>query len=399
MNTIQSFPYLFDSFYRFSGNPHQQRINSFPELQHFMNINNGINPCFATINSFQNGHTVVRTIFNDFDAEFILTCKVCGRKLKESDAVHCICGNSLHFDKEPEEIRHKKVAIKIRQSQQLAQTYEDYHIPWVPHFTAKKGVHIFPLFHPEKFQDSELITNLFYFFIDQAKCYNIQKIKICKSCERTVESNTCACGSKSLKTQIIKIPHPDTVVVSDLKRLCRLPGCKRSNGLYCIAIPPEDFISMEPMDLFEMAKTPTQSVPVKEPTIKMSEFEFKKMDIDQFHTNKTSYDYAMDSTIVSLPDDVKLIIEKMFPQGCLRTKLPTLEPRDEIRYGAVCHLRNIGMPVQDIITFFSRLGWRDYDFQKTASRVKNIYGNKRCRFSHRKMRLQGLCDKKECRCK
>lgn len=398
-NKIQSFDYLFNSFSRFVGSPHQTRINSFQELQHFMSINNGINPCFTTINSFQNGNTIARTIFNDFDAEFILTCKICGQKLKESDTVHCTCGNSTQFDKEPEELRRKKIVIKIKQAQHLAQTYEDYHLPWVPHFTAKKGVHIFPLFHPEKFQDSDLITNLFYYFIDQAKCYDNQEVKTCKLCDRTVDGDICACGSKSFKVQTFKIPHPDTVVVSDLKRLCRLPGCKRSNGLYCIAVPPEDFLSMKPMDLFEMAKTPTQSVLVKEPTMKMSEFKFKRVDIDKFHTNKTSHDYAMDSTILSLPDDLKRFIVDMFPQGCLRTKLPTLEPRDEIRYGAVVHMKKIGMSKSDVISFFSKLGWRDFSYDKTNPRVNSIFNNSRCRFSHKKMRMLGLCDKKECRFK
>ncbi len=397
---IQSFDYLFNSFMRYAGNPHQQRINSYPELLHFMSINNGINPCFTTINSFQNGNTIVKTLFNDFDAEFILTCKLCGQKLKESDAVHCICGNSTQFDKEPEELRQKKVVVKIKQAQKLAQLYEDYHLPWVPHFTAKKGIHIFPLFHPEKFQDSDLITNLFYYFIDQAKCYDSQEVRTCKLCERTVDGDTCICGSKSLKTQTFKIPHPDTVVVSDLKRLCRIPGCKRSNGLYCIAIPPEDFLHMEPMQLFEMAKTPTQSVFVKEPAMKMSEFKFKKVDIDTFHSNKTSsYDPTMDSTIPSLPYDVKFILENLFPQGCLRTKLATLEPKDYIRYSSVVHLRNIGMPINECISFLSKLNWRDYDYNKTATRVKSIYNNSRCRFSHKQMRMLGLCDKEACRFK
>lgn len=397
MTQIQSFPYLFDSFSRWVGSPHQTKINSFQELQHFMSINNGINPCFTTINSFQNNNTIVRTIFNDFDAEFILTCKICGEKLKDSDTVHCICGNSTQFEKEPEELRQKKVVAKIKQAQRLAQIYEDYHLPWVPHFTAKKGVHIFPLFHPEKFQDSDLITNLFYYFIDQAKCYDIQEIKTCKICDRIVDGDTC-CGNKLFKIQKFKIPHPDTVVVGDLKRLCRLPGCKRSNGLYCIAVPPEKFLNMEPLELYEMAKTPTQSIMVREPTMKMSEFKFKKVDLDQFSANKTSHDYTVDSTISSLSDDIKFILENMFPLHlCLRTKLPTLEPRDEIRYGAVVHLRNIGMSSSDIITFFSRLGWRDFDFQKTSNRVKNIYTNPRCRFSHKKMKIQGLCDRKNCK--
>ncbi|MFA4870911.1 MAG: hypothetical protein WC623_22120 [Pedobacter sp.] len=397
MTMIQSFPYLFDSFDRFVGNPLQQKIHSFPELQHFITANNGIHPCFVTLNSFQNDATVCRTIFNDFDACFNMTCKFCGEVIKESENVICKCGNTTQFIKESEEIKNIKRAEKIKQAQKLAGVYNDYHIPYVPHYTAEKGVHILPLFLPQKFNDSDLITNLFYFFINESKSFDKVDLKICKSCGRTVEGTTCICGSTLFKTQSFKVPHADTVVVPDLRRLIRLPS-KRTNGLNCIAIPPEDFINMQPEEMFQLARTPRQSVPVKQPTMKMSDFKFKPVDLDQFQTNKTSHDYAIDSTRSSLSEDVKLFLETMFPHGCLRTQLATLEPRDEIRSSAVIHMKKIGIAPIEAIDFLSKLGWRDYEYSKTAPRVWSIFQSKKCeRFPHKKMKNAGLCNKKECK--
>lgn len=397
MTQIQSFPFLFDSFYRYFGNPLQTKINSFQELLYHIHKNNGIHPCFTTINSFQNQQTIVRTIFNDFDAELKIRCKICGLELKEKDSIRCVCGNTTQFEKEPDDVRITKIAQKIRQAQQLAKTYQEFGIPFVPHFTAKKGMHILPLFKPEKVTDSDLITNLFYHFTNESKCYAKTTIKVCKDCDRTVNESVCVCGCKSFKTQTVKVPYADTVVVSDLRRLIRLPGTKRDTGMYCIAIPPEQFLDMEPIDVFKMAKNPIQSTMVSEPKVKLSEFEFKPPSLDEFQTSKQIYDVNIDSTLSSVPDDVKDFINRMFPQSCLKTKLPTLEPKDDVRYNAVVHLKRIGLPPNEIVNFFSRLGWRDYSYDTTSYRTNNIYNTKGCRFSHKRMKMLGICNMKDCK--
>jgi len=146
--------------------------------------------------------------------KFQMTCKRCGEKLKEKSTAQCVCGNKTEFEKESEEVKRKKVYEKIRQAQELFLSYQEHGIDCVPDFTALKGCHIFPLFKPEKFTNSDLITKLFYYFIDQSKCY-----------DSVEEEYTDISGRTQKKT--FKYPHSDTVVVSDNRRLCRIPGTKR----------------------------------------------------------------------------------------------------------------------------------------------------------------------------
>ncbi len=377
MPKIDSFDFLFNSsFPRFVGNPHQKLINSPQELSNFISANNGINPCFETLNSFFQQYTVARTIFNDFDAEFTLTCNKCGTKIKESSTPFCFCGNRLSFITESPESKLQKVYAKIHQAQQLYETYLDYDITPVAHFTAYKGCHIFPLFKPEMFTDSALITNLFYYFIEQSKTFYNQEIKDIDG-----------------KTKTVKIPFQDTVVYSDLRRLCRIPGTQRTeNKLYCTAIP--DFLSHEPEEIYAMASKPTSSILVPEPKQKMSEFEFTPVDVTKFRLNTTSS--VIDFTFKSLSDNVKQELFDMIPQYCIRTYLATIEPLHSVRYNATVHLRNIGYSPSGIIDLFSRLGWRDYNEDITSYQVGNIYHNPYRRLSLGKMRYLGLCDRTRC---
>ncbi len=378
MSKINSYDFLFNSsFSRFVGNPHQKLINSSQELSNFISANNGINPCFVTLNSFTQQYTIARTVFNDFDAEFNLTCNKCGTKIKESSTPFCFCGNRLSFTPEDQYSRLQKVYAKIRQAQQLYQTYQEYNITPVAHFTAYKGCHVFPLFKPEMVTDSTLITNLFYYFIEQAKTYSIQEVK-------DVEG----------KTTKLKVPYQDTVVSSDLRRLCRIPGTQRiENKLYCTAIP--DFLSYEPEEIYAMAKNPHPSIEVPEPKQKMSEFEFTPVDVTKFRPNNTSSS-VIDSTFRSLSDNVKQELYDMIPQYCIRTYLATIEPLHTVRYNATVHLRNIGYSPSGINDLFSRLGWRDYNESITAYQIGNIYHNPYRKLSLGKMRYQGMCDRTRC---
>jgi len=154
---------------------------------------------------------------------------------------------------------------------------------------------------------------------------------------------------------------------------------------------------MEPEEVFELAKYPTSSVEVPEPTMKMSEFEFEPVDQTQFKSSKTSSLECMDSTLNSIPDDTQQFLKDMIPQHCIRTYLPTIEPFDEVRYNAVVHFRKIGLSPSGIVDLFSRMGWRDYSEDTTSYRVNNIYYNTSCKFSHTNMRKKGLCNKTDCR--
>lgn len=379
---MQSFTYLFNSFYRYFGNPIQTKISSLQELLYYMSLNTGKNPCFVSFNSFQNGYTVCRSIFNDFDAEFKLKCKSCGHEFKESPTPRCTkCGNLSGFEKESKESKRAKVIEKIKQAQKLARTLRDYKIPCVPHFTAYKGIHLLPLFRPEKFTNSELITSLYYFFIEQSKCYYIDTIT------EIIE------GKK--KEKLVKVPQADTKVVSDLRRLCRLPGTKRpETGLYCIAIQPEDFLNMESEKVFDLARYPTQSVEVGvEPRMKMSEFEFEPVDITKFRQISVSSSEIDPLEFIS--DDIKQYIRDIFPP-CLQKLLPTVEPPHEVRYNAVIHLRDLKMSPSGIMDFMSKIGWRDYSYDTTNYQVHNIYQDRRCRFKCYEMRLLGACNTKDC---
>lgn len=378
MTKINSFDYLFNSsFSRFVGNPHQKLISNTQELNNFIATNNGINPCFITLNSFTNQFTVVRTIFNDFDAEFTLKCNKCGTQIKESHNLFCGCGNRISFTPESPESKLQKVYAKIRQAQQLYQTYLDYDLTPVAHFTAYKGCHVFPLFKPEMVTDSTLITNLFYYFTQHAKTYHEQDIK---DIDGTVKK--------------FKIPFQDTVVSSDLRRLCRIPGTQRTeNKLYCTAV--KDFTSYEPEEIYAMASKPTSSIEVPAPKYKMSEFEFEPVDVTKFKPNTISSS-MVDSTFKSLSDDVKQELHDMIPQYCIRTYLTTIEPLHSVRYNAVVHLRNIGYSPAGIVDLLSRLGWRDYSETVTSYQVDNIYHNPYRKLSLGKMKYMGLCDRTRC---
>ncbi len=378
MSKVNSYDFLFNSsFSRFVGNPHQKLISSSQELSNFISANNGINPCFVTLNSFTQQYTIARTIFNDFDAEFTLTCNKCGTKIKESSTPFCFCGNRLSFTPEDQDSKLQKVYDKIRQAQQLYKTYLEYNITPVAHFTAYKGCHVFPLFKPEMFTDSTFITNLFYYFIEQAKTYSVQEVKDAEG-----------------RATKLKIPYQDTVVSSDLRRLCRIPGTQRiENKLYCTAI--HDFLSHEPEEIYAMAKKPKTSISVPEPKQKMSEFEFTPVDVTKFRPNTTSSS-VIDSTFRSLSDNIKQELYDMIPQYCIRTFLATIEPLHTVRYNATVHLRNIGYSPSGINDLFSRLGWRDYNESITAYQISNIYHNPYRKLSLGKMRYQGMCDRTRC---
>jgi len=379
MNFLDSYHYFFDSsFYRYAGNPHQTLIQTPSELSNFVARNNGVHPCFVTLNSFLGNTAVVRTIFNDFDAEFLIKCKKCGLQQKESGTHHCICGNTTEFERESPEIRKEKLFEKIRQSQKLALKYKEFGIDVLPDFTAVKGCHIFPIFKPERVTDSNLITQLFYYFIEQSKSYSFQDF--------------VTDGVK----ETLKVPFADTVVVSDLRRLCRIPGTKRENGLYCISIPPDEFPYLEPEQILERSKKPVSSVKIPEPKIKMLEFKFSPVDITKFKRNSTSGNGAVDSTYSSLSTDAKWFMKSLIKPYCLKSQLATIEPNQHVRYNAVVWLKLISCSPQIIIDFFSKLGWRDFSWDVTSYQVGNIFYNPHCRFTCKKMVGDGYCDKKHC---
>lgn len=231
-------------------------------------------------------------------------------------------------------------------------------IPCIPVASGVKGIHLYLLFKPLKNVDHDINKN---------------KLILYKA--------TVSILLKALETFNDSV---DTHIIGDLRRLCRVPNTLRppSNNSYCTYLPPKTFTEMSPNDLYRHIKRP-HAYPTEDYNANSYRPTFEKHidpNIDKFipknniTTNQTTHHQYV--------EDYHL---KMLLRECVYRFITVEEPRHFVRVAAAAELKNVGFSDVDILNFFRKLKWVDFDEVTCAYQIST------CKpYPYRKKTLKNL---------
>ena len=318
---------LFYPFYRRVGNPYQKVIRNINEFKKFIIENNGVRDCFIALYSER---LYVDKLFFDLD---ILDLDLAGK------------------------------FYKFLELQGFTP---------IPVFSGKKGFHFYVPLKPEKVTDrayySQLLRKVYFTIVNHSGLYSRD------------ERNK-------------KVSFFDTAIFGDLSRLTRVPNTLRPphNRFYCTYLPP-DFYKMSYEELFLHAKYQHEYDYEIIRQDKLSELEID----DSIHSfvcsnaSKSKPIHTMSSVKRSI-DKVVDIFLSMILRPCIYNMLIIDEPPHDIRAAATIDLLQFGFSIDDIVEIFSKLGWVDWNEDKTRYQVKHIAEHGYERYSCRYFKNMGYC--------
>lgn len=333
---------LFGQFPRFVGNPNQFCVFDEGSFDIFTEANNGESNCYSRISYIgQDGSLMLDEVFLDLDGE------VKDTTLTDSEIV-----SKLRNDKE---FRHDVLDDVVEDAKSVAELCREHSIPLIGVYTGK-GIHLHLLFEPRRHPKKELKS---------------QQSWIVDECD--------------LKTF-------DRQVFGDVKRLCRVPNCRRF----------DDTLGVE-TDLFTVPFTGLELLNVSADTLVFESESPRQIDIPgesrpPFFERDVSVD-TVDRTeevqevgeTVEIPSNLEEWLEDVLQMPCVAQRITSRNPSHHIRMQAAILLFNSGLSVGDVANVYSQLNWADFDRQVTMKQLRQIHRRGYTSLSCATIQEKGLC--------
>ena len=307
-------PRLMELFYPFNRSVglYRSPIQTYEQFREYIDRNNGIRDCFASVYS-SDGY--IDKIFFDIDSK-------------------------THFSS----VRDSAVMLY----QHL--TSKGYRC--IPVFSGRKGFHIHLLLKREQYDS-------------QAKAKSLLK-------SASISIIADAFGievSKLLNGELSRYVDPTTI--GDVSRIMRIPNTLRppQNDLWCVPLP-ESFPSMSESELTKYAKEPhiLDYTNQERPRLKdLASSVIDKIDIKEQHKAFVNPGVACDALVVD--DVVKHVV-----RPCLYNRIHDANPSHTVRLAMSADMLNLGYSQEQVVDYFSRLGWVDFNRRRTADAVKQCSG-------------------------
>ena len=192
----------------------------------------------------------------------------------------------------------------------------------------------------------------------------------------------------------------DRQVYGDVKRLCRVPNCRRydervstATDLFCVPlsrveleeITPEELVnwSLEP----RVVREPAESRP---PLFAREEYVRSSSSADDTTFQAGSVELA-ESTQSILTEQLEQWLKDVLNLPCMYEAIMTRNPPHKVRFNVAIMLFNVGMTPEDVVEVYSRLGWHDFDASITRKFATQIYEAGYADMSCASIQEQGLC--------
>ena len=189
----------------------------------------------------------------------------------------------------------------------------------------------------------------------------------------------------------------DIKIIPDTRRILRVPNSQRVSegeptGTWCIPMTEREILNNNVFDVLERTRSPKEIEyhnryrPENRPVMQVHEG-YENISQDTVGTVPIQ-DGSMDINFTPLEEE---LVKECIPMPCVRERFFSPNPQHEIRLtGAVLLFQSGFLPkeVQDII---ERIGWVDYDPDKTQSFLNQIYKKRYSEFSCQTLQSRGLC--------
>ena len=347
MNTAREL--LFGRFPRMVGNPKQFPALDSGSFEEFVKANEGDANCYSRISWLANtGDWMCDRVFLDLDGH-----------VSENGMTQVEMVSKLRTEPEFRTEVLSEVCDDVRS---VAELCKKESIPLVGVYTGK-GVHLHLLTEQRRFPERELRSNQKWL------------------------SDEC-----SLATV-------DRQVFGDVKRLCRIPNCRRydekvgtSTDLYTVPLTREEMLGITPDELVDWSTSPREieepgeSRPplfVREDYIPSKEKSDRVVNAEPVDIGEDAYDELNEKMEQWLKDVLQL--------PCMYQRITTKNPAHPVRFNAAIMMFNVGMKPSDVVEIFGRLGWHDFDPSVTRKFAEQIYDRGYADMSCATIQSKGLC--------
>ena len=336
---------LFGMFPRFVGNPSQWAAFDEGSFDLFKSHNEGESQCYSRISWYgADGSLMLDKVFLDLDGSVPLA------NYTETELV-----GKLRRDRS---FREKVLGKVVNDVRNVAELCNEESIPLIGVYTGK-GVHLHALFESRR---------------NPAEAYESRQQWFIEECD--------------LETF-------DPQVKGDMKRLCRVPNCRRYDekleaptDLYTVPLSKNELETITADELVKFSKAPRQ-IPVpgesRPPFLKAPEY-----DVDQSHPT-VEVDQQETGEMSEVTDKMEAWLQDVLNLPCMVQRLQTRNPAHYVRLNSAILMFNVGMTVEEVVTVFSQLGWHDFDKKVTRKHLKQIKRRGYVDMSCAKLQSKGLC--------
>lgn len=336
---------LFGEFPRFVANPSQWAVFDEGTFDMFLEKNEGQANCYSRISRYgRDGAIMLDRVFLDLDG------KVPQSGLTDTELV-----GRLFRD---EQFRQDVLGDVVSDVRSIAELCHKESIPMVGVYTGK-GVHIHAFFEERRSPQT---------------AYSSRQKWFVEECD---------------------VSTFDEQVRGDMKRLCRVPNCRRyddkldaSTDLYVVPLSKQEMRELTVDDLVSFCKSPRQ-IPIPgespPPFLKAPEYDSEDtrevVKVEKRDTGEFS----------EVTEKLEMWLEDVLQLPCMYERMKTRNPAHYVRLNSAVLMFNAGMSVDEVVTVYSQLGWHDFDKKVTTKHLKQIKRRGYVSMSCAKIQSKGLC--------
>jgi len=335
---------LFGEFPRFVGAPQQWAVFDEGTFDMFTEAQEGEADCYSRISWYgRDGSLLLDKVFLDLDGdvpEGITDTEMVGRLRRDKTFRDDVLGDVVNDVRE------------------VAELCVEESIPLVGVYTGK-GVHLHALFE-ERRSPQDAYTSRQEWFVDE-------------------------CGLSTFDSQ----------VKGDMKRLCRVPNCRRYDDkleaptdMYTVPLSKYEMKNITVDELVDFAQSPRQ-IPIpgesRPPFLEVPDYNPDRshtvVEVDQKETGEFS----------EVTEKMEMWLEDVLQLPCMYQRIQTRNPAHYVRLNCAVMMFNVGMSVEEVLTVYSQLGWHDFDKKVTRKHLKQIKRKGYVDMSCAKLQSKGLC--------
>lgn len=338
---------LFGKFPRAVGNPHQHFVHSRPEMDAYIDANDGENNLYASISHYTaDGVAVTDKVVLDFDS----AKKETSFPFTEAD------DEKIDMMREDMDLAEDVLGEVLREVREVVEWTQEREIPSLAVFTGF-GIHFHMLYGETVYPKKQLTSTA---------------VKLQEEL-----------GLRTL----------DRVPIGDVHRIMRIPNCHRTyKGRKCylrtIPIHPNELLQWEVDDLLE--ESMEERIPDNLPNGHREEMKiydgYLRTESDP-HKEPIEYNEHLDFD----DDYIEWLLKEALKLPCMWKRIMQPNPSHDIRRNAAVMLFNYGLEPPEVYDIFQRLNWVDWNSSITKEQLEHIYNNNYADMSCETLQSRGLC--------
>lgn len=338
---------LMGRFPRFVGQPKQWAVFDEGTFDDFLSHNEGEADCYSRISWYgRDGSIMLDEVFLDLDGE-----KPSGFGVSsDTDMVQMLRSDKGY--------RNDVLGRVVDDVREIAELCHEESIPVVGVYTGK-GVHIHALFE-ERASPQDAFSSRQRWFVEE--------------CD---------------------VDTFDEQVNGDIKRLCRVPNCRRYDeklgqptDMYTVPLSKDEMRQITVDELVRFGRSQRQiSVPgeSRPPFLQAPDYESEiSYQVEEVEAQETGQ-------MTEVTEKLEAWLKDVLQLPCMYERLQTRNPSHYVRLNSAVLMFNVGMSVSEVLTVFSQLGWHDFDRKVTRKHLKQIKRRGYVSMSCSKIQSKGLC--------